>query len=982
MRKEPVNAEDWPELSRLIDEALEQPDGDRDLWLERLPATSANLKPKLRVLLSRIAEFETRDFLSTLPKIELTPLDLVPASARDAQSGDTLGPYRLLRELGRGGMGEVWLAERVDGLITRPVALKLPVGIWQRSGLAERMAREREILASLTHPNIAHLYDAGLAADGQPFLAIEYVDGKPIDRYCGDHQLDVDARLRLFAQVARAVAYAHSKLVIHRDLKPANILVSADGQARLLDFGIAKLLDGDRAQETSLTALSGRALTPDYASPEQIRGESLSIASDVYSLGVVLYELLCGERPYTLTRDSRGALEDAILLAEPAVPSGATKFPWGKRLRGDLDTILLKSLKKQPQDRYSTAHAFLEDLERYLETRPILARPDSRWYRARKFVLRNKLAVGAATAILTALITGAGFATWQARVARAEQARAEEVKNFIAAFFRDADPYLNGGKTLTATEILQLGREKIAGKTDVDPRVRVELLRVIGESSIALQDNETAEKALLQAVAEARGEIPEHDHLLLQAQVLLAEAQGFLGKTDEARERVATAISILERTGRRDTELFVLAKMHQGMFAIDARRLDEAEQALQAAISIADRVLPADSALTVSAYDAMTNVHRIQGRTEQALELMQKVHDMTLRIYGGNLRHPRIIDTQMGYGMALASVGKAEAGLEQMETSLTNAASVFGPDAMMVGYFSGHLAKAQVEYGELEPAISNARNAVRILVGGDIKASLSGATRLRALGIALLAARRADEALTPLLAAVQMGEDFAAKDGLLSSQSALALAYIQLGRFHEAEVLLGPVIAARREGPPRLLHEPLLHLAILRRLQSRPGESLRLLEEARKAVASEPFNQHGLAQVLVATGLTHIDAGEYDRATAVLEQARELLTKTQAGITPLHADALVGLGRAGLQSREPTCASLEAADAFWRAFDPESRSAGEAAFWLGQCQRQLKRPSQATESLRRAAKLLARSPLPADAALTTTARQGLMRTRP
>ena len=983
MQKGPVDAQGWPELSRLIDEALEQPETEREHWIARLPAALEALKPRLRVLLTRIAEFETRDFLGTLPKIELMAGDLTQSSARDDQPGDIVGSYRLVRQLGRGGMGVVWLAERVDGLIARPVALKLPIGVWQRSGLAERMAREREILASLTHPNIAHLYDAGLAADGQPFLAIEFVDGQPIDTYCGDRQLDANARLHLFAQVARAVAYAHSKLVIHRDLKPANILVSADGQARLLDFGIAKLLDGDRTRETSLTALSGRALTPDYASPEQILGESLTIASDVYSLGVVLYELMCGQRPYKLARDSRGALEDAILQAEPAVPSEVSTLPWGRELRGDLDTILLKALKKQPQDRYPTAHAFLEDLERFLEARPILARPDSRWYRARKFVVRNKLGVGAATAILVAVVTGAGFAVWQARVARAEQLRTEEVKNFIAGFFRDADPYLNGGKTLTATEILQLGRKKIAEKAEVDPRVRVELLRVIGESSIALQDNETAESALSQAVGEAQGVIPADDPMLLQAQVLLAEAQGFLGKTDEARDRVRKALAILEDTGRQDTELFVLAKMHEGMFAIDAGELDEAERSLQVAIATADRALPADNTVKLSAYDAMTSVHRLQGRPQQTLALMQRVHDMTLRIYHGNPKHPRIIDTQMGYGMALASVGQMGVAVANMEASLRNAAAVFGPDAMMVGYFSGHLAKVQIEHGQIDPAIASARNAVRILAGDGAKASLSAATRLRSLGVALLAGRRAEEALPYLLEAVRMGEDIGAKDGLLASRSVHALALIHLGRFEEAEKLLEPVIAERRGGPLRLQHEPLTHLAILRRWQSRPAESLRLLDEARLAVASEPFNSYGLAQVLVATGLTLVDTGEPMRAAAILGEARALLVKLQADLSPLHADALVGLGRTDLAaSADDACSRLEQADGFWRGFDSGNRWGGEAAYWLAQCQRKIEAPAKARESLRRAEQLLARSPIPSDAALLRLARQGLTRTSP
>ena len=364
------------------------------------------------------ADREERPYFETLPKFDADLADFPDAPSGGDQPGDTIGTYRLLRELGSGGMGVVWLAERSDGLVKRPVALKLPHQVWQRAGLAERMAREREILATLTHPNIARLYDAGLTAEHRPFLAIEYVEGHPIDTYCRDRRLDSGARVRLFVQVANAVAYAHAKLVVHRDLKPANILVDADGQVRLLDFGIAKLLDQHQARETALTELSGRPLTLDYASPEQIRGEPLTIGSDVYSLGVVLYELLSGARPYKLKRDSRGALEDAILEADPPLPSAVAEPGSRRSLRGDLDTIVLKALRKRPEERYATVHALVDDLERYLEGRPVLARSDGLWYRVRKFTARNAIAVGAAGAVLAAVVVGASVAAWQARVAR------------------------------------------------------------------------------------------------------------------------------------------------------------------------------------------------------------------------------------------------------------------------------------------------------------------------------------------------------------------------------------------------------------------------------------------------------------------------------------------------------------------------------------------------------------------------------------
>src|SRR6185436_1450027 len=352
MGKHRIDVDGWDTLSRLLDQALELPAPQVDSWLDSLAPEFDALKPQLKRMLSRHASVETGEFLNTLPKFDLPPEDATPP--RTEQPGDVIGPYRLERELGSGGMGVVWLAIRTDGLIKRPVALKLPHGAWKRAGLAERMARERTILASLTHPHIAHLYDAGVTTAGQPYLAIEYVEGTRIDVYCRERRLEARARLQLFAQVANAVAYAHGKLVVHRDLKPANILVTAEGQARLLDCGIAKLLEDGEARETQFTEISGRALTPDYASPEQILGEPLTTASDVYSLGVILYELLCDQRPYKLQRDSRGALEEAILQAEPPSPSERVDARQRRALRGDLDTVVLKALKKKPAERYAT----------------------------------------------------------------------------------------------------------------------------------------------------------------------------------------------------------------------------------------------------------------------------------------------------------------------------------------------------------------------------------------------------------------------------------------------------------------------------------------------------------------------------------------------------------------------------------------------------------------------------------------------------
>jgi serine/threonine protein kinase/TolB-like protein/Flp pilus assembly protein TadD len=413
-------------MSRLLDEALGLDESGRRQWLEVLAPEDQDLEGALwRALLPDGQDGAQAP--ATLPRVGLSAPAPEVATLRP---GDRVGPYQLVRELGSGGMAEVWLAQRADGAFKREVALKLPALARLRKDLASRFARERDILASLEHPNIARLYDAGVSAEGLPYLAMEYVAGQPLTAWCDAHRLGIRERLKLCLQVLDAVQYAHGHQVLHRDIKPSNILVTESGQVRLLDFGVAKLLEHE--EHTELTQVYGRALTPEYASPELLRGERVDAATDIYALGVLLYELLAGSRPYRLQHGaSLTAIEQAVMQAQVQRPStrvapdtaaarAMTVQKLSRRLRGDLDAIVLKTLARDSKDRYPSAEALADDLQRHLSGETVAAQPDRLSYRLSKFMLRHRTGM-ASGALVVMLLATLSYELIRARATTAEQ---------------------------------------------------------------------------------------------------------------------------------------------------------------------------------------------------------------------------------------------------------------------------------------------------------------------------------------------------------------------------------------------------------------------------------------------------------------------------------------------------------------------------------------------------------------------------------
>jgi serine/threonine-protein kinase len=567
----PVDPDQPRTVDDLFDGAVELPADQRAAWLDE-HCSDPGLRSEVEELIR--AYEETHGVLDKKAYDLARPLF-------DKRQREQIGPYELLREIGRGGMGVVWLAERVDGQYRQRVAVKLLRNSPDTDELHRRFVSERQILASLNHPNIAQLLDGGRTDDHLPFLVMEFVDGVPITTYCDRQHLTVEERLLLFRDVCSAVHHAHQNLVIHRDIKPSNILVTADRRVKLLDFGIAKLLNPMLGPaDQPMTRTEWRVMTPEYASPEQVRGDSLTTASDVYALGVLLYELLCGRRPLRITSGSPQELEEAIVRRDPALPSvaltraatvaadGTTTEPPSdaiaadrrlspdrlrRRLAGDLDAIVMMALRKESARRYSSADVLWEDIQRHLEGLPVMAHRGSRWYRARKFLARHRVEAVAAAVVAFSLVGGATIALRQASVARRESDRAEqalaqsnEVTDFLVRLFRTPAPAGATREQVTAKDMLATGTarvEQLASR----PIVQAQMLDALGRVNDQIGRFADAEQMLRRALALRREHLGANDLDVAVTLNNLADVLGQTNRTEEATRLSQEALAIQRR---------------------------------------------------------------------------------------------------------------------------------------------------------------------------------------------------------------------------------------------------------------------------------------------------------------------------------------------------------------------------------------------------------------------------------------------------
>jgi serine/threonine-protein kinase len=726
----------WPRVASIFGEVAALPAAEQPERLDRLCGDDMKLRREVESLLA--ADAAADDFLES-PR---TPggVALPPASA----VGRRIGPYQVERKLGEGGMATVYFATRADGEFEQQVAIKVIAYGADRAGLLERFRGERQILAALDHPNIARLLDGGTTEDGLPYLVMEYVDGIPIDRYCDEHRLGVDARIDLFRQACAAVQYAHQNLIVHRDVKPSNILVSADGRPHLLDFGIAKILAGS-AFPSSATLTGQRLMTPEYASPEQVEGGPITTASDVYSLGVLLYLLLTGRLPYRLGSGRMGAIEQAILTQEPEPPGTAV------HLGGDLDNVLLKALRKEPRQRYASVELFSEDLRRYREGMPVRARPATLGYRMAKFIGRHPWGVGLAAGTFLLVLTLAVVMSVQAaRLARQrdevrrERDKAIEVTRLLEDVFSVADPGEARGETVTARELLDQGAARVQTELRNQPEVQAALAATIGKAYRSLGLNERARGLLEQSLAlrrrihgaehpevaeslealgvlaQARGELDQAEALHRQA---LAMRRKLLGPDDpataeslnslgaalllkaqyaEAEPLFRESLALNRRRFGNDHEEVATNLGNLGLLAKQRGRYAEAEALDREALAILRRVFGPVHPMVASQLSNLAAVQAEHGNLAGAEATAREALAVSGRVYGEE--HPEIALQLNNLAAMLTAQGKNAEAEALLRRSLAMRRKLLGPEHEQIAMGLHNLARVLEDQGELAAA--------------------------------------------------------------------------------------------------------------------------------------------------------------------------------------------------------------------------------------------------------------------------------------
>jgi eukaryotic-like serine/threonine-protein kinase len=623
----PGSSDHWARLEKLFYQALDIAPDARSAFLDEACRDNPELRKEVESLLASSNK----------------PLDLLRGRVDRAMQrltvedlGQRVGPYRLIGRLGEGGMGKVYLASRADKLYEQEVAIKLMhPGLTETQGMLLRFGVERQILANLNHPNIARLLDGGITQDGAPYLVMEYIKGIRIDGYCREHDLKIEERLRLFLSVCGAVEFAHKNLVVHRDIKPANILVTPEGVPKLLDFGIAKLLSPDPDSPT-LTRTTDRLMTPEYASPEQIRGDQITTSTDVYALGVLLYELLTGTRPFHLETKSPLDIARIICEQDPQPPSAIALSRTGgeqlaRQLRGDLDNIVAMALRKEPARRYSSVAAISADVQAYLQGYPVHARTDTWRYRSGKFVRRHKAATIATTLVAVSLVGFSIGMSWLARRANRERATAQRESQFLASIFQAATPDQARGRQVTARELLDAGALRIDRELADQPLLQASMADNIGQAYISLGAYEQAQKLFQRAYDLRRNNLGPNAIDTVQSLSGLAMSFRLQDNCKAAEPLFRQVLAVQQKTLGANSQPVAETLENVGECLYLESRWNEAEPLLRQSLAIKRRLnLQGDS----STWNFLALVLERKGDYAEALPLLHEAVDNTRRAEG------------------------------------------------------------------------------------------------------------------------------------------------------------------------------------------------------------------------------------------------------------------------------------------------------------------------------------------------------------
>jgi serine/threonine-protein kinase len=781
---------DWRQIEEVFLAALEEPAQKRQTLVETACGDDAGLRDEVLAMLR--SHEETADFLET-PAYQANA-ELLADESGSLKNGEQIGDYRIVSLLGEGGMGEVYLAD--DLSLGRKVALKLVRPGFGGANLLRQFQREERILAGLTHPNIAQLYGGAVTAHGVPFFVMEYVEGQRLDAYCENQKLSVRNRLELFRKICAAVSYAHRHLVIHRDLKPANIRVNPDGEPKLLDFGIARLLEEENAAAPAQTITITSAMTPDYASPEQLRGESMTTSTDVYSLGVVLFELLTGQKPYRTKSRRIDEVARAITEQEPTKPSNAvardqkSEIRSPKLLRGDLDNIVLTAIRKEPARRYSSVGQFAEDIRRHLDGLPIRARKDTLGYRTTKFIGRNRIAVAAAILVALAILSGLVVSLWEAKQAREQRDVAQRINSFLQNMLSSAAPEVKGVDVKVA-DLLNDASTRARTELAERPDVMAEVLLTLGGTYISIGLPEKAEadlRAALEASRRANGELHP---TTAKAMGWLGLALAFRDKGAEGEQVSRQAVALHRKLHPAGDEDLGVALYALGSNLILKNEARAARPYLEEAVELIRKHKGEINGYHMASLTMLARAEEQSGDTEAA----EKLYHRAIEIGGHAEARYRIFlaQAQAYLGFLLINKGafpEAEAVLRESEAEYRQ---IYGSDAnFSVGSIKSQLALIhflQGDYALAEPDAREGFATVKQFLGLQ-HAVTTGAEAT--LGLTLTRLGKATEAEPYLREVLAVREKTLAQgDPLLpATKSALGECLTALRRFDEAEPLL------------------------------------------------------------------------------------------------------------------------------------------------------------------------------------------------